>query len=172
MFDETHNLVAFLEKPSESKVFKQIINLLNAKSIRYALTVNPTVYASCVKQFWTTAKEKKVNDQEEIQALVDKQKVIITEESIKRDLKFDDVEDVREQIVEKKVSTADPVTTIGKVVTVAIVQDSVAPTTTTTVDVDDELTLVKTLIAIKASKLKVLSTVITTPRVKGVVFHE
>nr|GFB51358.1 hypothetical protein [Tanacetum cinerariifolium] len=37
---------------------------------------------------------KKVNDQEQIQALVDKQKVIITEESIKRDLKFDDVEGI------------------------------------------------------------------------------
>nr|GEU95357.1 hypothetical protein [Tanacetum cinerariifolium] len=35
---------------------------------------------------------KKVNDQEHIQALVDKQKVIIMKESIKRDLKFDDVE--------------------------------------------------------------------------------
>nr|GEY00691.1 hypothetical protein [Tanacetum cinerariifolium] len=38
----------------------------------------------------TTAKVKKVNGQEQIQALVDKQKVIITEESIRRDLKFDD----------------------------------------------------------------------------------
>nr|GEV53965.1 hypothetical protein [Tanacetum cinerariifolium] len=43
-------------------------------------------YASCVKQFWTTAKVKKVNDQEQIQAFVDKQKVIITKESIRRDL--------------------------------------------------------------------------------------
>nr|GEU41726.1 hypothetical protein [Tanacetum cinerariifolium] len=81
-----------LEKPSESEGFEQIIDFLNAKPIRYALTMNPTVYASCVKQFWTIAKVKKVNDQEHIQALVDKQKVIITEESIRRDLKFDDVE--------------------------------------------------------------------------------
>nr|GEW88083.1 ribonuclease H-like domain-containing protein [Tanacetum cinerariifolium] len=62
------------EKPSESEGFKQIIDFLNAKSIRYALTVNPIVYASCVKQFWTTANMKKVNGQEQIQALVDKQK--------------------------------------------------------------------------------------------------
>nr|GEV54156.1 putative reverse transcriptase domain, ribonuclease H-like domain, aspartic peptidase domain protein [Tanacetum cinerariifolium] len=40
----------------------------------------------------TTAKVKKVNGQEHIQAQVDKQKVIITEESIRRDLKFDDAE--------------------------------------------------------------------------------
>nr|GEX80056.1 hypothetical protein [Tanacetum cinerariifolium] len=80
------------EKPSESEGFEQIINFLNAKPIRYALTVNPIVYASCVKQFWTTTKVKKVNGQEQIQALVDKQKIIITKESIRCDLKFDDAE--------------------------------------------------------------------------------
>nr|GEU35812.1 hypothetical protein [Tanacetum cinerariifolium] len=74
-FAETHNLVSFLEKPSESEGFEQIVDFLNAKPIIYALMVNPTVYALCVKQFWTTAKVKKVNDQEQIQALVDKQKV-------------------------------------------------------------------------------------------------
>nr|GEV15881.1 hypothetical protein [Tanacetum cinerariifolium] len=68
---------------------------------RYALTMNPTVYVSCVKQFWTTAKVKKVNDQEHIQALVDKQKVIITKESIRRDLKFDDVEVFLDKQVEE-----------------------------------------------------------------------
>nr|GEZ85766.1 hypothetical protein [Tanacetum cinerariifolium] len=68
------------------------ISSLNTAGPRYALTVNPTVYASYAKQFWTTAKVKKVNDQKQIQALVDKQKVIITEESIRRDLKFNDAE--------------------------------------------------------------------------------
>nr|GEY97525.1 hypothetical protein [Tanacetum cinerariifolium] len=87
--------------------------------------------------------------------------------------------DVREKIVEKEVSTADPVTTADEVVTAASVEDSVAPTTATTTDVNDELTLVKTLIAIKAAKPKVISTAattvttaITTPRAKGIVFHE
>nr|GEX58413.1 hypothetical protein [Tanacetum cinerariifolium] len=89
-FKQSNDLLLSREKPSESEGFDQIIDFLNAKPIRYALTVNPTVYASCVKQFWTTTKVKKVNDQEQIQALVDKQKVIITEESIRRDLKFDD----------------------------------------------------------------------------------
>nr|GEY50254.1 reverse transcriptase domain-containing protein [Tanacetum cinerariifolium] len=64
-----------LEKPSESKGFEKIIDFLNAKPIRYALMVNPTIYASCVKQFWTIAKVKKVNGQEQIQALVDKHKI-------------------------------------------------------------------------------------------------
>nr|GEV08407.1 xylulose kinase-1 [Tanacetum cinerariifolium] len=91
-FAETHNLIAFLEKPAESVGFKQIINFLKSKPIQYALTVNATIYVSCVKQFWTTTKMKKVNDQEQIQALVDKIKVIITEDSIRSDLHFDDAE--------------------------------------------------------------------------------
>nr|GEX79368.1 putative ribonuclease H-like domain-containing protein [Tanacetum cinerariifolium] len=80
--------------------------------------------------------------------------------------------DVREKIIEKEVSTANSFTTAGEVVTAASVKDSVAPTTTTTVDVDDELTLEKTLIAIKAAMLKVISTTITAPRAKCIVFYE
>nr|GEX12631.1 hypothetical protein [Tanacetum cinerariifolium] len=91
-FVETHNLVAFLEKQAESAGFEQIINFLKSKPIHYALTVNPTIYVSCVKQFWATAKVKKVNDQEQIQARVDKTKVIITEDNIRSDLHFDDAE--------------------------------------------------------------------------------
>nr|GFB20687.1 hypothetical protein [Tanacetum cinerariifolium] len=73
---------------------------------------------------------------------------------------------------EKEVTTTDPVTTAGEVVTAASVKDSVAPTTTTIADVDDGSTLAKTLIAIKVAKLKVISTAITTPRAKGIVFYE
>nr|GEX93388.1 hypothetical protein [Tanacetum cinerariifolium] len=62
--------------------------------------------------------------------------------------------DVIEKIVEKEVSTADPVTNVGEVVTAASVEDSAAPTTATTADVDDELTLGKTLIKIVAAKPK------------------
>ncbi|GKB84439.1 hypothetical protein Tco_0956711 [Tanacetum coccineum] len=60
-FAETHNLVAFLEKPEENNGFDGIIDFLNASSIKYALTVNPTVYESCIQQFWATAKAKTVN---------------------------------------------------------------------------------------------------------------
>ncbi|GKD23060.1 hypothetical protein Tco_1224763 [Tanacetum coccineum] len=37
-FTETHNLVAFLEKPEESNGFEEIIDFLNASSVQYALT--------------------------------------------------------------------------------------------------------------------------------------
>ncbi|GJS28606.1 hypothetical protein Tco_0489226 [Tanacetum coccineum] len=91
-FAETHNLVAFLEKPEESNGFEGIIDFLNASSIKYALTVNPTIYESCIKQFWATSKAKTVNKERQIQALVDKKKVIITEKSVRSDLMLEDAE--------------------------------------------------------------------------------
>nr|GEV19365.1 reverse transcriptase domain-containing protein [Tanacetum cinerariifolium] len=93
-FAKTHNLVAFLDKLTECEGFEQIIDFLNASYVKYALTVNPTVYTSCIEQFWATAKVKNVNGEAQIQALVDKKKVIITEASIRRDLRFKDEEGV------------------------------------------------------------------------------
>nr|GEZ56476.1 hypothetical protein [Tanacetum cinerariifolium] len=68
--------------------------------------------------------------------------------------------------LEKKRKTVDPITTAGEVVTTASVKDSDAPTTATTADVDDELTLAKTLIAIKAAKPKVARTLEAEMRAK------
>ncbi|GJT35089.1 hypothetical protein Tco_0925508, partial [Tanacetum coccineum] len=93
-FTETHNLVAFLEKPVESEGFEQIIDFLNASSINYALTINPTIYHSCVQQFWEAAKVKTVNDEVHIQALIDKKRVVITEATIRRDLKLRDADGI------------------------------------------------------------------------------
>ncbi|GKA76004.1 hypothetical protein Tco_0782382 [Tanacetum coccineum] len=81
-FAETHNLVAFLEKPTESEGFEEIVDFLNANPIKYALTVNPTIYCSCIKQFWDTVKAKTVNGEVQLQALVDKKKVIIIESTL------------------------------------------------------------------------------------------
>nr|GEY27731.1 hypothetical protein [Tanacetum cinerariifolium] len=64
-FAETHNLIAFLEKPTKSNGFKQIVDFLNVNPIKYALT---------------------------LQALVDGKKVIVNEASITRDLRLDDPE--------------------------------------------------------------------------------
>ncbi|GJY74861.1 hypothetical protein Tco_0479292 [Tanacetum coccineum] len=89
-FAETHNMIAFLEKPAESNGFLEITDFLNANQIHYALTVNPTIYTSCIEQFWAMAKEKTVNGERQLQALVDKKKVIITETSIRSDLHLED----------------------------------------------------------------------------------
>ncbi|GJW93028.1 hypothetical protein Tco_0172700 [Tanacetum coccineum] len=91
-FAETHNVVAFLEKPAESDGFAEIIDFLKASSVSYALTVNPIIYTSCIQQFWATAQVKMVNGVRQLQALIDKKKVIITEASIRNDLHLDDAE--------------------------------------------------------------------------------
>ncbi|GJR47967.1 hypothetical protein Tco_1316070 [Tanacetum coccineum] len=93
-FAESHNMVAFLAKPTESEGFEQIVDFLNVNPIKYALTVNPTIYTSCIEQFWATAKVKTVNGEVQLQALVDGKKVIITETSVRRDLQLDDAEGI------------------------------------------------------------------------------
>ncbi|GKD57463.1 hypothetical protein Tco_1290850 [Tanacetum coccineum] len=90
-FAETHNLIVFLEKPKESSGFKEIIDFLNANQICYALTVNPAIYTTCIEQFWATTKVKTVDEEHQLQALVDKKKVIIIETSIRSDLQLEDV---------------------------------------------------------------------------------
>ncbi|GJT21295.1 putative ribonuclease H-like domain-containing protein [Tanacetum coccineum] len=86
--------VAFLTKSAESKGFEQIMDFLNASSIKYALTVNPTIYTSCIEQFWSTVKVKTVNGEVQLQALVDGKKIIITESTIRRDLQLEDAEGI------------------------------------------------------------------------------
>ncbi|GKD37133.1 hypothetical protein Tco_1257340 [Tanacetum coccineum] len=93
-FAETHNLVAFLEKPNESEGFEQIVDFLNAHTIKYALTINPTIYTSCIQQFWAPAKAKTVNGEVQLQALLDGKKVIIIETSVRRVLKLKDAEGI------------------------------------------------------------------------------
>nr|GEV97513.1 retrovirus-related Pol polyprotein from transposon TNT 1-94 [Tanacetum cinerariifolium] len=78
----------------ESDGFKQIVDFLNAHPIRYALTVNPTIYISCIERFWSTAMAKIINGEAQLHARVDGKKIIITEASIRRDLQLADEESV------------------------------------------------------------------------------
>ncbi|GJU77657.1 hypothetical protein Tco_1274727 [Tanacetum coccineum] len=93
-FADTHNMVAFLEKPTESVGFEEIVDFLNVNPIKYALTINLTIYTSCIKQFWATAKAKTINGEAQLHALVDGKKLIITESTIRRDLQLEDAEGV------------------------------------------------------------------------------
>ncbi|GJY84212.1 hypothetical protein Tco_0497588 [Tanacetum coccineum] len=93
-FADTHNMVAFLSKPEESDGFEQIVDFLNAHPIIYALTVNPTIYISCIEQFRSTVKAKTINGEVQLYALVDGKKVIITESTVRRDLQLEDAEGV------------------------------------------------------------------------------
>nr|GEY52893.1 hypothetical protein [Tanacetum cinerariifolium] len=85
-------MVAYLLKSDASEGFNQIINFLNGSSIKYALTVNPNIYVSCIKQFWTTVAINQVNDVTRLQALVDKTRVVIMEATIREALRLDDEE--------------------------------------------------------------------------------
>ncbi|GJZ49957.1 hypothetical protein Tco_0604147 [Tanacetum coccineum] len=78
-FADTHNMVMFLAKPTESEGFEQIVDFINAHTKKYALMINPTIYNSCIEQFMATVKAKTVNGEVQLQALVDGKKIIITE---------------------------------------------------------------------------------------------
>nr|GEW82796.1 reverse transcriptase [Tanacetum cinerariifolium] len=93
-FVDTHNMIAHLTKSDASEGFEQILDFLNASVINYALTVNPTIYVSCIKQFWSSVSVKKANDVVRLQALIDRRKVIITEDTVRQALRLDDAESI------------------------------------------------------------------------------
>nr|GEW03813.1 hypothetical protein [Tanacetum cinerariifolium] len=62
LFAESHNMVAILEKSEAAGGFEQIIDFLSGSYIHHALTVNPHVYISCIKQFWNIAVVKRSGD--------------------------------------------------------------------------------------------------------------
>ncbi|GJW39257.1 hypothetical protein Tco_0065102 [Tanacetum coccineum] len=72
-FHDTHNMVVFLEKTVESAGFEEIIDFLNASSIRYALTINPTIYTTCVKQFWLLLRKSKNTEVPQLNGSTDDQ---------------------------------------------------------------------------------------------------
>nr|GEU50593.1 hypothetical protein [Tanacetum cinerariifolium] len=93
-FADTHNMVAYLNKSDASEVFNQIIDFLNGGYIEYALTMNPTISVSCIKQFWNTVAVKQSKDVTSLQALVDRKQVVVTEVAIRDALSLDDAEGV------------------------------------------------------------------------------
>ncbi|GJR96318.1 hypothetical protein Tco_0268492 [Tanacetum coccineum] len=83
--------VAYLQKSEGSEEFHQIIDFLNASHIQYALTKNPTIYVSFIKQFWKTATARTIaNGEVELTATIDGQVKTITESSLRRHLKLED----------------------------------------------------------------------------------
>nr|GFB18910.1 hypothetical protein [Tanacetum cinerariifolium] len=94
LFADTHNVVAILEKLDAAEGFEQIIDFLSGSYIHYAVTVNPHIYISYIKQFWNTASVKRSADVTRLQALVDKKKIVISEVVIREILQLDDAEGV------------------------------------------------------------------------------
>nr|GFB47488.1 hypothetical protein [Tanacetum cinerariifolium] len=71
-----------------------IVDFLNGHVIQYALMVNPTIYVSCIKQFWATVSIKKVNDVVKLRALINGNRVVKSEDVIRQDLCLDDADGV------------------------------------------------------------------------------
>nr|GEW65931.1 hypothetical protein [Tanacetum cinerariifolium] len=85
-FADMHNMVAYLSKYDASTSFDQLVDFLNGHIIHYALMVNPTIYVSCIKQFWATASIKKAKDMVKLRALIDGKRVVVTEDDIRQDI--------------------------------------------------------------------------------------
>ncbi|GKB95768.1 hypothetical protein Tco_0981905 [Tanacetum coccineum] len=70
---------------------RQIYSYLVCTSLRYALTHNPTIYDSLVKQFWQTAIVRTLaNGNQQLVASIDSKEYIITEASVKSKLQLAD----------------------------------------------------------------------------------
>ncbi|GJY97140.1 hypothetical protein Tco_0514050 [Tanacetum coccineum] len=86
-----HNMVAFLEKPTGSDGFHQVIDFLTRSHICYALTKKPEVCVSFIKQFRrSAATSTDDNGEVKINATIDGHSLSITEGSLRRHLKLDD----------------------------------------------------------------------------------
>ncbi|GJZ10512.1 putative ribonuclease H-like domain-containing protein [Tanacetum coccineum] len=71
--------------------FAEIVDFLRGSNLRYALTSNPTIYDSLVKQFWQTATTNtKADGTLEINATIDTIRYTITEASIRDTLQLAD----------------------------------------------------------------------------------
>ncbi|GJW23469.1 hypothetical protein Tco_0034091 [Tanacetum coccineum] len=84
-------MVAFLKKPNGSDDFHEIVDFLKRTPLRYALTHNPTIYDSLVKQFWQTATVRTIaNGNQELLATIDSKAYTITEASVRSSLQLAD----------------------------------------------------------------------------------
>ncbi|GJR34614.1 hypothetical protein Tco_1210298 [Tanacetum coccineum] len=87
-------MVACLERTEGNVDFHQIMDFLKASTIRYSLTISPTIYASYIEQFWATAKSKIVNNETQIHAKVNGKTIVTSESSVRSNLHFNDEDGV------------------------------------------------------------------------------
>nr|GEV40493.1 reverse transcriptase domain-containing protein [Tanacetum cinerariifolium] len=83
-------MIAILEKYELNTDFHQIVDFVEASYLRYALTINPTVHVSHIRQFWSTVRIETTDEGTKILATVDGKLRTIFESSIRRNLKLRD----------------------------------------------------------------------------------
>nr|GEY78850.1 reverse transcriptase domain-containing protein [Tanacetum cinerariifolium] len=79
-------------RDSYEKRLIEMVKIHTDYNVLDLLTKAFDVTSACIKQFWITLKIKTVNDGVRLQALIDGKKVVITEASLRNDLKLNDVE--------------------------------------------------------------------------------
>ncbi|GKF18959.1 hypothetical protein Tco_0063877, partial [Tanacetum coccineum] len=90
-YRDEHNKVGYLQKPKGSDDYHQILDFLGASHIRYALTINPIIFDSLVKQFWSTATLRSPElGPSAILATIDATPYTITEDSVRGQLQLAD----------------------------------------------------------------------------------
>ncbi|GJQ93959.1 hypothetical protein Tco_0005098 [Tanacetum coccineum] len=89
-----HNMIACVEKTAHNADFYQIIDYLTGCSINYSLLVDPDLIGPWLQQFWATASLRVINEVPHIRAMVAGKRVLISEETIRADLLFDDADGV------------------------------------------------------------------------------
>nr|GEX85077.1 hypothetical protein [Tanacetum cinerariifolium] len=83
-------MIAILEKYEHNADFHQIVDFVEASHLRYALTINLTVYVFYIQQFWSTARIKTTDEGTKILATIDGKPRTISESYIRRNLKLKD----------------------------------------------------------------------------------
>ncbi|GJV22395.1 hypothetical protein Tco_1371415 [Tanacetum coccineum] len=89
-----HNMIACVEKTEHNADFHQIVDYLTGCSINYSLLVNPDLIGPWLQQFWATASLRSINEVPHIRAMVAGKRVLISEETIRADLLFDDTDGI------------------------------------------------------------------------------
>ncbi|GKB97352.1 hypothetical protein Tco_0983489 [Tanacetum coccineum] len=90
-YREEHNKVGYLEKPKGSDDYHQVLDFLRGSHFRYALTHDPIIFDSLVKQLWLMASLRAPElGSPTILAMIDRTPYTITEDTIRRQLQLGD----------------------------------------------------------------------------------
>nr|GEV10888.1 hypothetical protein [Tanacetum cinerariifolium] len=84
------SILLFLRLIPLNTDFHPIVDFVGASHIRYALTFNPTIHVSHIRQFWSTARIETTEEGTKILATVDGKLRTVSESSIRRNLKLND----------------------------------------------------------------------------------